>query len=261
MMWKRALAVLTLVALLGITPTERAAANASLGPQTAILIQFGDGQYLVNTVKWAESMTGMELLLATGLPVLATPAGFVCRIADDGCTPPVEVCPCIGANWGYWYWAENEWKYSPVGAAGREVSAGGIDGWVFGWGKNTPPPTIEPEAIFDAARLTPGLPEIALTDGNMEVRVPYSGDVSENGNVTVQYRSVGGDWSEPPITLAREADAFVGHLANGLTPGDYEIRLTYTDPDGVNGSALWTVGVTVETEIKLYLPMLQRTAL
>lgn len=259
-MLKNTLYALALIMALVAPPGGRASPYPPLGSQVAILIQFGDGRYLVKTVEWTESMTGMELLLATGLPVLATPTGFVCRIASDGCTPPAEACPCNGANWGYWYWAENEWKYAPVGASGRLAPNGGIDGWVFGWGKNSPPPAIEPDALFDVERLTPSLPQITWSpDGNLDAQVSFSGDANENATVSAQYRIPGENWSEPPISLARAGNIFSGRLARNLTPGDYETRLTYADPDGVNGSVTWIVEVTVQIEYKLYLPIMQAT--
>ena len=79
----------------------------------------------------------------------------------------------------------------------------------------------------------------------------YSGDTDDDGSMAVQYRTGGGAWQTGHEGVKVESYPRIGGEAVkrleyagrlfGLTEGtDYEVRATFSDPDGVNGQSVRT---------------------
>jgi len=97
---------------------------------------------------------------------------------------------------------------------------------------------------------------LSSTFDSISVRANYSGDANANNSATVRFRRSGGAWLEafPPVadrrpTIAGMANPYVNQFRGsivGLSVGaDYEVEVTYVDPDGVSGSRV--VSGTVST--------------
>ncbi len=226
--------------------------------EAAVVISFGEGQVIVRRVPFSgDAITGLELLQRSGLD-LATNQGMVCRMGGVGC--PAEICwcqcdlakpPCL--YWRYFHLQEGQWRYSGVGAGQYLVKPGGVEGWA--WGDNTARlPSVDPPALFDPQRLSPGVPKARWDQGALEVEVDFQGDANHNAAVSAQFRRVGGPWSDE-IALTRDGGTYRGRLAESLWPGRYEVRLLYRDADGVNGSVQWLVSVSAPDIAELYVPL------
>ena len=111
--------------------------------KVVVVIDFGGGrveQYGVYLEEGEESISGQEALVrAVGMENLvlqyAGMGAAVCKIRDVGCDDPAD-CFCRSDEppdytyWSYWYWDEG-WQYSQVGAAGRQLHDGDADGWAW----------------------------------------------------------------------------------------------------------------------------------
>ena len=233
-------------------------AQSTTESEAAVVISFGEDRVIVRRVAFSgESITGLELFQRSGLD-LATNQGMICRIAGVGC--PAENCwcqcdlakpPCV--YWRYFHLQEGQWRYSGLGAGQYLVKPGGVDGWA--WGDNSARlPAVEPGALFDPQRLGPGLPQVRLDQGNLDVEVDFQGDANHNAAVSAQFRRLGDGWSAE-IPLERDEGRYRGRLAVALWPGRYEVRLTYRDADGVNGSSSWLVSLSTPGATELYVPL------
>lgn len=149
--WVLAILVLS---TLGMATLSRAAVPApAIEPTPAglsragLVVDYGDGRVFTACVTFTEThITGLDLLERAGLP-LVTDGGAVCRIGDTGCpagAPCFCACmsppPCL-----YWrYWTQEPgaitWTFSAVGAAGRRLQDGAVDGW--SWSASASPPTL-----------------------------------------------------------------------------------------------------------------------
>ncbi len=131
--------------------------TAQEGPpnRAGLVVRFGDGRVVTRCVPFSEpTISGYDLLERSGLGVVIAYSpglgGAVCQIGGQGC--PAEDCFCAYPPdfWSYWYLAEGGWRFSPVGAAGRQVRPGDVDGWSWGPGTaqgGAPPPVIPFEQI------------------------------------------------------------------------------------------------------------------
>ena len=77
---------------------------------------------------------------------------------------------------------------------------------------------------------------VAVSDTTIDISMPYSVDDNANNTYTVEYKltseSTWIDWGTAAHTASPYTDAITG-----LTPGaSYDVRLTYNDVDGVNGT-------------------------
>lgn len=134
-----ALAVLLLVA--------GAAARAQPAERRAgLVVQFGDGRVQSACVRFnEETISGLDLLLRSGLPVVVQSGGIgaaVCKIGPDGCDYPAEGCFCKrdGARSIYWafYTLQGDmWAYASLGAANVAVGDGDVHGWAWGVGDSS----------------------------------------------------------------------------------------------------------------------------
>ncbi|HHX66323.1 MAG TPA: hypothetical protein GX702_15710 [Chloroflexi bacterium] len=112
--------------------------------RAAVVVQYGNGDYIVRVVEFREeTITGMDLLRRNGFDVLEK-NGFVCRIDAEGCE--LTACPCMGDYWSYWQAQDGDWAYSSTGAAGRRVTDGMVEAWV--WGDGSQPPRIGPDEVW-----------------------------------------------------------------------------------------------------------------
>ncbi len=117
-----------------------ASAEATVG----LVVQLGPDQIVSLCVPMVtgEEMTGLDVLMASGLDVAAsysTLGVLVCAIEDVGC--PEDDCFCeSGKSWSYWHLEDGEWAYSAVGANGYTVKAGDVEGWR--WGETQPPEVL-----------------------------------------------------------------------------------------------------------------------
>jgi len=232
--------------------------------RAAMVVRLGSGQVLVRVVSFAgDSITGLELAERSGLTIVSW-SNMVCKIGPQGCDNPSTynecVCHCTAQSggcdfWRYFHWQDGEWQFSGTGAAAHLVPAGGIEGWA--WGDNAArPPEIDPLAIWDARRLAPGLARVTSSASGFQIQVDLQGDENHNAAAAARYRRLGGAWSSQPIPLVRENDLFGGQLPAALQPGAYEIGVTFSDPEGINGSASITDTVHILGTERLYLPML-----
>lgn len=134
--WLAALAVLLLVA--------SAAARAQPPERRAgLVVQFGDGSLQTACVRFSEeTISGLDLLLRSGLPVVVQTGGIgaaVCKIGPDGCNYPAEGCFCKrdGARsiyWAFYTLQGDRWAYANLGAANVAVGDGDVHGWAWGLG-------------------------------------------------------------------------------------------------------------------------------
>ncbi len=148
---------LVLVAALGRSP------GRAQGPNRAgLVVRFGNGNALAQCVAFDEQrITGWDLLQRSGLSVIGEPGMMgvaVCKIGDpynqDGCDFPREDCFCQcltpGSGpcryWAYYQLVDGRWQYSNVGAAGRIITHGAVDGWAWGLGEVNGS-TVEPPLL------------------------------------------------------------------------------------------------------------------
>lgn len=110
--------------------------------------------------------------------------------------------------------------------------------------------------------LAAGAPAAVATFECIGVTLPFQGDDNQNAKCEIEFRSEGGEWQ-------KGLDLFVDHRTNWgmsrgfrgsivhLQPGTpYEIKLTYSDPDGGSGSttltpSTWKEGFAVKKVIAL----------
>jgi hypothetical protein len=155
------------------------AAVAQNENQAGLVIQFADGQSQTWCVAFeGGTISGDELLARSELEILIDPSSgmgiTVCRIEGLGCDYPAEhcFCECMGgescAYWNYFYRdpGDDTWTYSALGALLREVPPGGMEAWVWGDGKTTPPADLTFEALCAPPTPTPesAAPEPAATE-------------------------------------------------------------------------------------------------
>jgi hypothetical protein len=145
------------------------ALQAQTGNQAGLVVVHGDGRVTMRCVTFEEpSISGLTLLQRAGLSVEAAsgPGGAaICRIEGAGCPVSDCFCQCKGtpcAYWNYFYRSQGgPWTYASLGALGRTVQPGDVEGWVWGDG-STPPPALDLAAICSAGAV-PIEPEATAT--------------------------------------------------------------------------------------------------
>ncbi len=190
-----------LIFVLGIALARWAAGStvtAALadGPlRVGLYVQFEDGSSVTRCVALnpadyppGQEATGLDVLRQSGLDLLfETGGGFgvkICKLDKTGCDFPAEDCFCRCQGnpcqyWTYWYAENGAWKYSSVGANGRQVKDGGVEGWVWGGGKTAPPASVLAEGMCaPPATATSALPasakpgQIATPAGPSQATLP-----------------------------------------------------------------------------------------
>jgi hypothetical protein len=110
----------------------------------------------------------------------------------------------------------------------------------------------------DPDRIVTATPRVAH-DGSIVVTIPFGSDFDKDGTVQVEWRVAdsGSAWHPAP-TAERHAGYFtVTFPASSLTLlQDYEFRITFSDPDSVQGTSQMTV--VLHTDNTIYLPLIVR---
>jgi hypothetical protein len=166
---------LVLIGLLLVAALGRQAGSAQGPNKAGLVVRFGNGNALAQCVAFDEQrITGWDLLQRSGLLVIGEPGMMgmaVCKIGDpynqDGCDFPREDCFCQcltpGSGpcryWAYYQLVDGRWQYANVGAAGRIITHGAVDGWAWGPGEvngsTVEPPLLSFEQICPASMVSP----------------------------------------------------------------------------------------------------------
>lgn len=178
-MGKKQLALATCIALAAIL-VEVSLLSFAYAPgaaqtqrRAALVVQFGDGSYVTRCVSFSEeSITGLELLLRSGLQVSLW-GSAVCRIEQEGCDYPGQpcFCQCKGSScqyWSYWHWKDDAspsaghggWTYAQIGAGDYYVQNGNMEAWLWG-DAQTPPVAISFAGICPPSAVTAAPDETA----------------------------------------------------------------------------------------------------
>jgi len=103
----------------------------------------------------------------------------------------------------------------------------------------------------------PGAPQITPSLETIGIIIPFSGDDNNNASVNIEYKLASGSSWRPGHPAARTPDRT---LQGGLSPRfatrifwlsegqTYDVRMTYSDPDGVTGNTVVVSQVTTRTE-------------
>lgn len=136
--------MVVLLVLLGCLPV-----SAQPLHHAALIVDFGDGRVVVRVVSFAEeTISGVDLLQRSGLDVAIMSnlggGAALCAVEGVGCPPTPQdcFCQCRGADcryWSYFHLQGGAWVYAGMGAAGRFLGDGDVDGWVWGDGRSAPP--------------------------------------------------------------------------------------------------------------------------
>jgi hypothetical protein len=125
--------MLLLIALAFVAPMPAVGTPTS---RAGIAVRLSAGEIITRCVAFSEErISGAELLECSGLhTVIANDpqyGAFVCGIAGVGC--PVDNCLCDypPAYWQYWLLQPQGWIVSGVGASGRTLGDGDVDGWFW----------------------------------------------------------------------------------------------------------------------------------
>lgn len=160
--WSSLIAMLLATLILGVVllmpvPSAFPAAPEVTPNRADIVVQFPNGTVVTRRITFTETISGLEALRRTGLPLIEKGNSFgisVCRIgntgciADDcfcGCQPPFTTC----LFWSYERWDGSSWAALPVGAAATTVTNGMVEGWT--WGRPLPP--VSPPVLGARAAL------------------------------------------------------------------------------------------------------------
>lgn len=146
-MLRRSLFVKTLlgISVLACVALFPAVIGGAQTPQNhaGLVVRFGDGSVQKFCIAFAEEqISGLDLLIRSGLPLLYEPDGIgaaVCKIGPDGCNYPAEQCFCKRQPdfyWAYHFLDNGAWRYSPLGSSTKKVSNGDVQGWAWGQGTN-----------------------------------------------------------------------------------------------------------------------------
>lgn len=148
-------ALLALFLLAMLAAAVAAPASGQPLRRAGLVVQLGDSETITRCVSFSEGqISGAALLERSGLE-LATVSDpglgmFVCGIAGVGCSANDCLCAYPPVYWQYWLRQDGGWRFSPVGASGRVVSDGSVDGWVWG-GVTTAPPDLAFSEICSTA--------------------------------------------------------------------------------------------------------------
>lgn len=142
---RRLIALLCLLALgLTISPGYSHAQSTN---KAGIVIQFPDGNTQTYCLEFeSDTITGLDLLLKTGLEVKVEAQGLgalICSIGATGCDYPAQTCVCQsygpgGVYWTYHHLVQGRWRASITGAGTYKVKPGDVEGWA--WSSGSPPP-------------------------------------------------------------------------------------------------------------------------
>ena len=161
------LGLAALAALGSAHPSQAQGAQSRAG----LVVQFGDGSVRSYCIAFeGESITGLDLLLKSGLNVTAEGfggmGGLVCKIEGEGCDYPGEACVCKsygpqGVYWSYHHLRQGKWKTSSMGAGGYRVRNGEVDGWA--WSAGTAPVVRTFEQLCGGVQPAPTETQVPVT--------------------------------------------------------------------------------------------------
>lgn len=116
--------------------------------RAGIVVRYGDHHVERMCVAFDENtISGLELLERADVPFFAERSAIgaaICKIGEQGCGKGADDCFChYPTFWGYWTRAsdDEEWTFSDIGSADREVHDGDLDGW--SWGRDGKPAPSE----------------------------------------------------------------------------------------------------------------------
>ena len=164
------------------------AAQATASNTADIVVQFGNGQVVVQRITFSGTISGLDALRRTGLP-LVEKSGGVCRISDTGCAEGQDCfCACLPPYapclfWSYQRWNGSAWVESAQGAAATSVVNGAVEGWT--WGGRLP--AVTPAMLGAQAGLA-WLTPLQSADGSFS-----NGSASATIDSLLANRALGGD--------------------------------------------------------------------
>jgi hypothetical protein len=158
----RRLVLCTWYVVLGTLFSTLGGSNAALaqdtGNRAGLVLQFPGGTTQTYCIPFdGDSISGLDLLLKTGLPVKVEAYGGlgaeICQIGDTGCNYPDQLCACQsygpgGVYWSYHHLKSGQWKTSTLGAGSYRVHNGDVEGWAWSDGK-------PPSSIYTFSQLCP----------------------------------------------------------------------------------------------------------
>lgn len=132
-----------LLIALAVLPSAMPLTGTARQNRAGLIVQTGDGEVITRCVSFAEAqISGLALLERSGLPFASVNderyGAFICGIAGVGCPADRCLCEYPPRYWQYWLRERTGWRVSPVGASGRVVRDGDVDGWVWFDGRDSP---------------------------------------------------------------------------------------------------------------------------
>lgn len=196
-----------------IVPTTpcstRASASVSIH-RAGLVVTFGDRHSAMYCIEFSEeSITGLQLLQRSGLPLVVTSSSMgsaICSIGGEGSSDPTDCFKyCKSADCHYWAYYQRSgdgWRFSQIGSSSRVVHDGDIDGWAYGPGgvsngakpeappaglcpdpvpptpvpadTTTPPPEARPNADRPAHPSSPTRAAASVSDGPSATAPPVA---------------------------------------------------------------------------------------
>lgn len=182
--------------------------------RAGLVVGKGDGSLVTRCVEFVEDeLSGYDLLLRSGLQVVATQSGgmgvLICEIDGQGCPANNCWCKCSGSTctyWSYWHLEGGEWSYAFMGALGRRIRSGDVDGWM--WGVGDPPPALSFERICAPPATLP--PPATVTPTSLLTHTPTPTSTATASAPTHTARPAGTATALPtamrtPASLAAES--------------------------------------------------------
>lgn len=101
----------------------------------------------------------------------------------------------------------------------------------------TAPPDAPPSYYWLGGNISTGAGVVAVINGSIStinVSAPYSGDFNNNNNISVLYRiNSSGSWDSSNITYNRLLTEYLIFISGLNNTKNYDINVTYIDPDGI----------------------------
>ncbi len=120
--------------------------------RVGLVIVFDDGRVDERCISFPEAEIRSDAILTrANLRLVMDQSGFgasICKIEDVGCDNAAN-CFCQEAYWSYWYQADGEWTYSPLGISSRFAQDGDVEGWVWTDGADASTADRPPEREFE----------------------------------------------------------------------------------------------------------------
>jgi hypothetical protein len=133
-------------------------------------------------------------------------------------------------------------------------------GRAFPLSATTPPEDFTPVLRGPNPDRIVALAPIGRWGSSITVSVPFGSDLNNDGSATLEWRRAG-ETAWQAATLTRGAGVFRATLDTDGPPQRYELRVTFSDPDGVQAGATLgpTAVLTAAVEpLRLYLPAVAR---